>query len=200
MKWIVVGLGNPGSEYEETRHNAGRDIVSGFVKKEGLGPWESVPKKKPIATVAKGKVGKHEALFVLPDLFMNNSGKVVAGYVKSKAAAKNLLVVQDDLDLPLGTVKLAYGRGSGGHKGVESIMRAVKTKEFVRLRIGVSPHTASGKIKKPDGEKAVIDFVLGSWKPKEEESLKKIEKRAREAIETVMTEGLDRAMNVVNSQ
>jgi PTH1 family peptidyl-tRNA hydrolase len=79
MKWIVVGLGNPGSEYEETRHNAGRDIVSGFVKKEGLGPWESVPKKKPIATVAKGKVGKHEALFVLPDLFMNNSGKVVVG-------------------------------------------------------------------------------------------------------------------------
>jgi peptidyl-tRNA hydrolase, PTH1 family len=200
MKFIVVGLGNPGKEYEDTRHNAGRDILLSYAKKAGFDDWESVPKKKPVATIAKGKVGKHDVTLVLPDLFMNNSGKVVAQYVKSKSAAKNLIVVQDELDMPLGKQKLMWNRGSGGHKGVESIMRAVKTKEFVRLRVGVSPHTAGGKIKKPEGEKEVIAFVLGHWKPKEESELNKIEKNAREAIELVITEGLDRAMNVVNSQ
>jgi len=200
MKYVVVGLGNPGKEYEDTRHNAGRDILLSYAKKAGYSAWESVPKKKPIATLAKGKVGKHEVALVLPDLFMNNSGKVVAQYVKSKSAAKNLIVVQDDLDMPLGSQKLTFNRGSGGHRGIESIMRAVKTKEFIRLRIGVSPHTASGKLKKPEGEKAVIAFILGHWKPKEEDALKKIEKNAREAIEFVIAEGLDAAMNEVNSR
>jgi len=200
MKWTIVGLGNPGKEYEDTRHNAGRDILLSYAKKAGFDDWESVPKKKPVATIAKGKVGKHEVTLVLPDLFMNNSGKVVAGYVKSKSAAKNLIVVQDDLDMPLGSQKLAFNRGSGGHKGVESIMRAVKTKEFIRLRVGVSPHTPSGKLKKPEGEKEVIAFVLGHWKPKEEDALKKIEKNAREALELIIEEGVDRAMNVVNSR
>jgi PTH1 family peptidyl-tRNA hydrolase len=200
MKYIVVGLGNPGKEYEDTRHNAGRDILLSYAKKAEFSDWEAVPKKKPVATTAKGKVGKHEVTLVLPDLFMNNSGKVVAQYVKSKSAAKNLIVVQDDLDMPLGSQKLTWNRGSGGHKGIESIMRAVKTKEFIRLRIGVSPHTPGGKLKKPEGEKAVIAFILGHWKPKEEDALKKIEKNAREAIELVITEGVDAAMNEVNSR
>jgi peptidyl-tRNA hydrolase, PTH1 family len=200
MKFVIVGLGNPGGEYEGTRHNAGRDIVEMFVKKADLGEWEAVPKKKPIAQVAKGKLGKHEVLCVLPDLFMNNSGKVVAQFVKSKSAAKNLIVIQDDLDMPLGSQKLMFNRGSGGHRGIESISRALKTKEFIRLKIGVSPHTAGGKLKKPQGEKEVIAFILGHWKPKEEDALKKIEKNAKDALELVMDEGLDVAMNQVNTR
>ena len=78
------------------------------------------------------------ATLVLPETFVNLSGKAVSAFIKSPKAAKNLLVVHDDLDLPLGTVKLVFGRGSGGHKGVESIMRAVKTKDFARIRIGIS--------------------------------------------------------------
>jgi PTH1 family peptidyl-tRNA hydrolase len=129
---------------------------------------------------------------------MNNSGRAVSKIIKSKKAAQNLIVVHDDLDLPIGILKISYNKGVGGHRGLDSVVKAVKTKEFTRIRIGISPTTPKGKIKKPQGEKAVIDFILGKFKPTELEIMKKTFKKSSEAIQTIITDGRDRAMNMFN--
>jgi peptidyl-tRNA hydrolase, PTH1 family len=174
--FYIVGLGNPGEEYINSRHNTGRMAVEFFAKKNN---------NKNVKTV-------------LPDTFMNHSGKAVAKFIKSKKAAQNLIVVHDDIDLPLGTMKISYNKGTAGHRGLDSIVKAVKTKEFVRIRIGISTATPKGKIKKPQGEKAVIDFILGKFKPAEMEIIKKTLKKSSQAIHTIITDGRDRAMNMFN--
>ena len=176
--FYIIGLGNPGEEYKETRHNVGRLAVDFFVAKTDL------PIKKFFMIESKE--------------FMNNSGKAVVKFIKNKKIAQNLIVVHDDIDLPLGTLKISYNKGVGGHRGLDSVVKAVKTKEFTRIRIGVAPTTPGGKIKKPSGEKAVIDFILGKFKPKETEILKKIFKKVSEAINTIIEEGRDKAMNRFN--
>jgi PTH1 family peptidyl-tRNA hydrolase len=196
MTWIIVGLGNPGEEYDGTRHNTGRMAVEFFAKKHEFVPWKE--DKKVNARVSRGAIGKNLVVLVNPDTFMNKSGTAVAHFVKSLKAAERMIVVYDDLDLPVGTIKLSFNRGSGGHKGIESIERAVKTRKFARVRVGVSPATPSGKIKKPDGEKAVLDFILGHFKPGEMETLKAVFKKVAEAIDTTVSEGREIAMNRFN--
>jgi PTH1 family peptidyl-tRNA hydrolase len=196
MAWVIVGLGNPGEEYDATRHNTGRMALDYFAKQMKFDAWREDKKVK--SHVASGLLGKTATVLVAPDTFMNKSGDAVAKFVKSQKAAERMVVVYDDLDLPLGTIKLSFNRGSGGHKGVESIMRAVKTKKFTRVRVGVSPATPSGKLKKPQGEKDVVDFILTKFKPSEVEELKKVFKRVRDALVATVTEGPERAMNSFN--
>ena len=197
MAWVIVGLGNPGEEYESTRHNTGRMAVDFLAREAGFREFREDAKSK--AHIASGMIGKTAVALVLPDTFMNKSGSALTKLVKSAKAAERMIVAYDDLDLPLGTLKLSYDRGSGGHKGLESIMRAVKTKKFTRIRIGVSPATPGGKIKKPDGEKAVLDFILTKFKHAELEELKKTFKKAVEAMQMIVVEGRERAMNQFNS-
>lgn len=196
MTWTLVGLGNPGEGYTDTRHNTGRMAIEFAAKKSGAGEWKENRATK--STIAKAIIDKSTVVLVLPDTFMNKSGSAVVKYIKSAKAAEYMVVVYDDLDLPLGTIKLSYNRGSGGHKGVESIMRAVKTKKFTRIRIGVSRATPGGKLKKPVGEDEVIDFILARWKPAEMVELRKVFKKVTEALETIVTEGPERAMNRFN--
>ncbi|MBI2047897.1 MAG: aminoacyl-tRNA hydrolase [Parcubacteria group bacterium] len=195
MSYIIVGLGNPGEEYKNTRHNSGRNAVLYFWKKQNFPEWEK--NKKLNALVSEGKIKKEKVMLVLPETFMNKSGTSVAPLVKNKKQAERLVVVHDDLDLPLGSLKIVFNRGSGGHKGVESVKRAVKTEGFVRVRIGVSPATAKGKAKKPDN-KYVNDFIVDDFRPKELELIKKIIKRVADILETVAAEGKERAMNTFN--
>lgn len=196
MAWIIAGLGNPGEEYEDTRHNTGRLAVESFSKTQKFNEWkENVPAK---ALVSKGAVGKTLAALVLPNAFMNKSGSSVSKFVKGAKAAERLVVVCDDLDLPLGSFKISFDRGSGGHKGIESIMRALKTKKFYRVRIGISPSTVSGAIRKPSGEKVVLNFILDHWKPHEIATLKAVFKKTSLALETLVAEGAARAMNRFN--
>jgi PTH1 family peptidyl-tRNA hydrolase len=196
MAWVIVGLGNPGAEYERTRHNAGRLALEFFAKKNDASDWKV--DKKSQSTTTGVRVGKNMLALVLPDTYMNKSGTAVAKFVKSVKAAEHLVVVQDELDMPLGTFKLSFDRGSGGHKGIESIMRAVKTKRFTRIRVGVSPSTATGKVKKPQGEEKVADFILARFKDHEIDDLKKVFKKISEAIECIVTEGPTIAMNRFN--
>src|SRR5581483_735293 len=125
MTWIIVGLGNQGEEYANTRHNTGRMALEYFVKAKNFSDWKEDAKAK--AQISRGAIGKMLAVLIAPDTFMNKSGNSVLKFVKSIKAAERMIVVYDDLDLPIGKIKLSYDRGSGGHKGVESIMRAVKT-------------------------------------------------------------------------
>lgn len=198
MALVIVGLGNPGKEYEKTRHNAGRSAVELIAKQEGFD--EFVFNKTSNALVAKGVVGSEKATLVLPETMMNLSGKAVAAFVKTPKAAKNLLVIHDDLDLPLGTVKMVFGRGSGGHKGVESIMRATKTKEFARIRIGISAAGKKNQAKKVVGEEKVIKMVIGKWKPTEEVLVKKVLKKVVEAARIFATEDIEAAMLFANTR
>jgi len=197
MAWVIVGLGNPGDKYDSTRHNAGRMAVEYFAKAKNLNGWHEDKKSKSMT--AGGMVGKTAVAVVLPDTFMNKSGSAVVKFVKSAKAAERLVVVYDDLDLPLGKFKLSFDRGSGGHKGLESIMRTLKTKKFVRVRIGVSPSTASGALRKPEGEKVILNFILTKFRVHELEELKRVMKRVADALEVAVIEGREKAMNVFNT-
>lgn len=170
----IVGLGNPGEEYELTRHNTGRLALADF---------------------AKNAISNTKLIF--PDTFMNKSGLALKPIITSKNKAKNLIVVHDDLDLPLGRFKIVFGRDSAGHKGVESVIKNIKTKDFIRIRVGTSPTTPGGKIKKPPAEK-VINHIIGKFKPKELLVIKKLSKKITSAIEVIIKEGLQKAMSLYN--
>lgn len=174
--WVLAGLGNPGKEYIGTRHNVGRDFL--------LALEDTVPKKVKTIT---------------PDVYMNNSGGPLKKLIPSKKAAEKLIVLHDELDLPLGKVKISYGASAGGHKGVKSVIQALKTQDFVRVRIGISPSTPSGKLKRPEAEK-IVDFVLGKFRPAEQEKLKKARKVVLEAIEIIVKDGPQAAMMEIHSR
>src|SRR3989338_8324885 len=196
MAWVIVGLGNPGEEYQRTRHNCGRIAVEFFAETMKFTGFRTDKTKK--TTMASAMVGKSAVALVLPDTFMNKSGSAVRKYVKSQKAAERLIVVYDDLDLPLGKMKISFDRSSGGHKGIESVQRAVKTQKFIRVRIGVSPSTASGALRKPEGKKVVNNFILTKFGAHELATLKPVFKRVADALEKIVREGRERAMNRFN--
>ena len=196
MKWIIVGLGNPGSEYTYTRHNAGRIVLDAFRRAHDLPEWEN--KKIYKALLSKGDVLGKELLLLEPETYMNDSGKSLVSLVKSKKQAEQLVVIHDDIDLPLGTWKISFDRGSGGQKGVESIMALLKTKAFIRLRVGVLQKTPAGKPKKPKGGEAVHKFILGIFKDEEMTELKKVSKEIVGGIDALLSDGLQSAMNQFN--
>ncbi|MCK6462389.1 MAG: aminoacyl-tRNA hydrolase [Candidatus Pacebacteria bacterium] len=193
--YYIVGLGNPGEEYEQTRHNAGRMTLLDFIKKEGIDEPEFDKKLK--ALVFEGKIGKEKIMIILPETFMNKSGESIRPLTPSAKKTENLVVLHDDIDLPLGKFKISFGKSSAGHKGVESVIKAVKTKDFVRIRIGVSVATPSGKIKKPSGDK-FLDYIVGKFKPAELSIIKKVSKEISLALETIVKEGREKAMSEFN--
>ncbi len=198
MAHVIIGLGNPEASYAKTRHNAGRMVVELLAKKEAFP--EFVFRKASHAFVSEAILEGEKTTLVLPEVAMNLSGNTARSFIKSVKGAQKLLVVRDDLDLPLGTIKMTgYGRGAGGHKGVESIMRALKTKDFVQMKIGISNATPKGTLKKPNTEEKVIAHVLGVFSPKEEEILKTTLARAALAARAFVTEGLEKSMQLANT-
>jgi PTH1 family peptidyl-tRNA hydrolase len=195
MAYIFVGLGNPGEEYKNTRHNTGRMILE-WIGNSLDAEWKV--DKKLSATTAKIKLGKSPVTIVLPDTFMNNSGKSIKPLITSVKSAEKMVVVYDDLDLPFGVSKISFNKSSGGHKGLESIIKLIKTEKFARVRVGISPKTPSGKIKKPSGEDAVTKVILGEFKDEEVKELKKLSKRVSEALEVLVSGGLEKAMTSFN--
>lgn len=185
--YIIVGLGNPGEEYNDTRHNTGRIILSAVARALDFSEW--VADKKMRVLVVDGKIVKEKVRFLLPETFMNKSGQSVLPLITNPKKAEQLVVIYDDLDLPVGRFKISFNRSSGGHKGVESIIRAVKTEAFVRIRVGISPKTPTGKMKKPTGDAVVGDFILGKFKDAEMAEIKKVAKRVGEAIAMIVSGG-----------
>jgi len=181
--FYVIGLGNPGEEYENTRHNAGRLAVEAFCEKNKFNGFSEDKKNNTLKT--EGGVGKKKVICLLPETFMNKSGSALKKIITSKKKAEKIILVHDDVDLALGKIKISFGKGSAGHKGVESIMRAIKTKDFWRVRMGISPATPKGKLKKPKGEK-MLDFLTKKFKPSEMAVLKKTIKKVVEEIERII--------------
>ncbi len=202
---LIVGLGNPGEEYRNTRHNAGRIILEKIAKANDFSDWKDDMKLKSFRS--KGEINGEKFDFLLPNTFMNNSGNAVCGIIDDKKKLKNLVVVYDDMDLPVGSIKISYNRSSGGHNGLESIIKRLKSQEFVRIRVGVCPTTPTGKMKKPassakqggpKGDDAVIKFLLGTFKEDELKAVKNLSKKITEIIVMISAEGKDKAMTLFN--
>lgn len=196
MPYIIVGLGNPGEEYVSTRHNTGRMVLEAVNKEFGGEDFEF--DKKINALVAEGKIGKEKVTFVEPETFMNNSGKALTSLVKNTKAAEKLIVIYDDFNLPLGRIKISFDRSSGGHNGLESIIKSLKTTAFVRIRMGVSPTNAKGEAKVPHGDEKIEKFILGKYKDEEIKILNKSIKKAVEAVGVIVQEGKEKGMSLYN--
>ncbi|MBI3458862.1 aminoacyl-tRNA hydrolase [Candidatus Azambacteria bacterium] len=185
---LIVGLGNPEEKYEKTRHNTGREIVLALVDDLGAESTINQVEKNHLVSQAKG-LG---LTIMTPQTYMNDSGKAVGAFLKnSKIKPAQILVVHDDIDLAFGKAKISYAKNSAGHKGVESIIKVLKTNEFWRLRIGIS----SGK-KKIDA----LKIVLKKWQPEELKIFKKLVKKSVETIKIAAMEGPEKAMSEFNSK
>ena len=188
---LVVGLGNPGKEYAGTRHNAGRDAVGLFAKRAGL-VFET--KRELFADVASGAHTGKRIILAQPGVFMNQSGKSVSALQNFfRINTKDTIITQDDMDLPLGTIKIVFGRGSGGHKGVESVFRALRSRDIVRIRIG-----SMGQRGQKPGNRELADVVLKPLTPAEKTTFAKGVRKAADSLETIIAEGYEKAMNKYN--
>jgi PTH1 family peptidyl-tRNA hydrolase len=187
MKFLIAGLGNTGTEYAHTRHNIGFDVVNAFVQKH-KGHFAA----ERLAYVAGIKWKGKNFVCICPATFMNLSGKAVKYWMdKEKISLNNLLVIVDDVALPLNKLRLRPGGSDAGHNGLKSIQEILNTTDYPKLRFGIGNDY-------PKGLQA--DFVLGKWKKEEEPLVKlKIEK-AVEVIESFAVQGIAAAMNQVNNQ
>jgi peptidyl-tRNA hydrolase, PTH1 family len=191
-RWVIVGLGNPGPAYAHNRHNVGYWTVNRLARLHGV-----QLKTRRLAALGEGRIGDDEVLLVKPRTYVNASGQAVsAGLRHVKVPPEHLVVVYDDLDLPAGGLRLKAGGGHGGHNGLRSIAGAIGSTDFPRLRIGIGrPHI--------DGEptwdpKYVAPWVLGDPHPEDAKVLQDAVSRAAECVETVITEGVEPAMNRYN--
>jgi PTH1 family peptidyl-tRNA hydrolase len=185
---IVVGLGNPGIDYDHTRHNVGFDVLDELAKLEGISfrrSWR-IP-----AQVAWIQLAEHKVMLIKPMTFMNRSGKAVKKALKRmKARPEDVLVVYDDVDMTTGKIRLRTRGGSGGHNGVRSIVGVLRTEDFPRLRVGVGP--------RPEG-KDLIKYVLSKWPEEVEERIGIVCARSAESIRYSIEFGIDQGMNKYNS-
>lgn len=180
---LVIGLGNPGAKYKNTRHNVGREVLMGWQKKSGFAEFEF--DKKFNSLVSKNK----KAVLLLPETMMNKSGNAVAPMARFfKIRPKDIFIIHDDADIELGRTKLSFGKHSAGHKGVESVRRALGTWDFWRLRVGVQ------KKKRVDAMK----LVLQKFRPDEEKQVKKVQKKIFEGLDILLNEGPEKAINFLN--
>lgn len=185
--FALVGLGNPGKKYETTRHNVGRMVVEAFSD-----DWQKDSGVKGMKV--RMDFNGEDIVLVLPETFMNKSGESVRALVPGRVPAEQLVVVYDDLAVPFGEVKVSYGKGAGGHNGIQNIIDQVGTKEFVRVRVGIAPTGMLGKFFKGSN----TDFVLKKFSVGERGKIPEILSRARKAIESIIANGREKTMNQFN--
>ncbi|MBI2858856.1 MAG: aminoacyl-tRNA hydrolase [Chloroflexi bacterium] len=188
---LIVGLGNPGKEYALSRHNIGFRCINHFSRKYGI----DMSRKKAKATVGNGAVDGQKVLLAKPRTFMNLSGESVVQLLQQNGLESgDLVVVYDDMDLPLGKVRIRPSGGSGGHKGMESIIRLTGTLDFTRIRVGIGRPGGSGQAA------GAMDHVLGQFFMDEEKAVDKAIERVCQALRILIVDGLDRAMNEFNKE
>ncbi len=185
MKYLVVGLGNMGADYDNTRHNIGFDVVD-YLAKE----FEVKFKNDQLGDIAEFRHKGRTIILLKPSTFMNLSGKSVRYWLQKKKVQKeNLFVIVDDLNLPLGKQRLRAKGKDGGHNGLKSINQMLGSNDYARLRIGIGNEFSKGR---------QVDYVLGEWSSEEKEQLPEIIKFATEAVKKFATIGIERTMNFFN--
>ena len=215
---LIVGLGNPGEKYQKTRHNIGFGTIDNLqLTIDDFSNWKLDKKSRSLITSGRISIAdgqKSKVVLAKPQTFMNNSGQAVKkiiknlkledelrdGETKRKKMAKpsshieNLIIIHDDIDLPLGKIRIVKNRGAAGHKGVESIIRELRTKNFIRFRIGIKQNEKL----KAQNEKQLEKFVLEKFTKKEGGFVKEVVEKTVEAIEFSLKEDLEKAMSKFN--
>jgi peptidyl-tRNA hydrolase, PTH1 family len=186
--YLIAGLGNPGREYKQTRHNIGFMVAEQLSSDLSI----SMGKVQSRAIIGMGRALDSKIIIAKPQTYMNRSGEAVKGLIKFyKIPLENLIVIHDDLDIPFGTIRIRKQGGPGGQKGVKSIIDHMGTQEFNRLRMGID---------RPPGRMDAADYVLQRFSRNEEEQLEPLVKQASKAVQTIISRGMDQAMNEYNGQ
>lgn len=181
--WVIVGLGNPGPAYAETRHNIGFMVTEVIATR-----WNIALESRPDARIGRGRVADRPAILVQPQTFMNRSGEVVASLEPD--TERGVIAVYDDLDLPTGSLRVRARGGSGGHRGVASLVQQLGS-DFTRVRVGIG---------RPPVATSVSDYVLGLPTESEARALRTAAAAAADAIECIVADGVTAAMNRFNGQ
>ena len=185
--WLIVGLGNPGEEYANTYHNVGFRVLERIAAGQGVRIKERCG---PALISGKVVLGGQQAALVAPQTFMNNSGSALPPvFERFEAAAGNMIVVYDDIALPLGKLRVRQKGSAGGHNGIKSIISTLGSDEFLRVRVGIQPERETGDVR---------DFVLSRVGKADRMLLDQTEEIAIKAVETLIAEGIDRAMAEYN--
>jgi PTH1 family peptidyl-tRNA hydrolase len=184
---VIVGLGNPGGSYARSRHNVGFWVVDRLAEHHRL----RFSRREYKSQVAEGRVGEERVMLMKPQTYMNLSGEALQRARRAlRLEPERFLVVYDDLDLSVGRLRVARSGGAGGHHGVESIIEALGSKEFSRIRVGIG---------RPGSREANVDYLLDSLSPEEASTLSESVARAADAAEVVVREGIAAAMNRFNA-
>jgi PTH1 family peptidyl-tRNA hydrolase len=185
---IIVGLGNPGRKYDRTRHNAGFMAID--ILADSLGA--DITQEKLHALLGRVRIGSVEAIIAKPQTFMNESGRAVGAILRDTyATVSDLIVIHDELDLPVGAVRVKVGGGHGGHNGLRSIIEHLGSSDFIRIRVGIG---------RPLPGVDSADYVLSPFLREELQSASAAVVRAAEAVSVILTEGPQVAMNIVNQK
>lgn len=186
MKYLIVGLGNIGTEYHHTRHNIGFDVADAFAAKHG-----AAFRSDRLADVAEVKWKGRIFIVIKPTTYMNLSGRAVKYWMdKEKVPLENVLVIMDELALPLDVIRLRPGGSDAGHNGLKSIQESIGTNQYPRLRFGIGSDFPKGR---------QVDYVLGKWSAKEEPVVLQKTDKCTEVIESFASIGLQRSMNNYNN-
>ncbi|MFA5878344.1 MAG: aminoacyl-tRNA hydrolase [Candidatus Staskawiczbacteria bacterium] len=186
---IIIGLGNPGEKFKNTRHNFGFMAVDAFAEKNNFPDFAL--SKKYSSFISEGILAGEKILLAKPQTFMNESGKATKKIISNtEQQPEDIIVIHDDIDLALGTIKISKNRGSAGHKGVESIITNLGKENFIRIRMGILP----GSMKPKNPEK----FVIGNFKKEEDELKDKAVEIVARALTLLINEGAEKAMNEFN--
>ena len=187
VSWLVVGLGNPGAKYENTRHNVGFMTADALADRNG----EPIRRVKYHALTSEAVIGGQSVLLMKPTTFMNLSGQAVSEAARFyKIPADHVLIVSDDVDLPLGKLRIRKSGSAGGHNGLKHIIQLLGTDQFPRLKIGVGG--------KPHPDYNMADWVLGQFQGEDKKTIDDAVARAADAVECLLADGIDRAMNQYN--
>jgi peptidyl-tRNA hydrolase, PTH1 family len=184
--YIIAGLGNPGSKYENTRHNMGFKVIDRLAEEFGI----SVNRAKFKGLIGEGRIGNEKVILLKPQTYMNLSGQSVREIVDYyKVPDENLIVIYDDFDLPIGSIRIRKSGGPGTHNGMKSVVGELNSRRFPRVRIGIGSSDGS-----------TIDFVIGKVSKSEQQILAETAKATSDAVADIIRIGIDNAMNVHNTR
>jgi PTH1 family peptidyl-tRNA hydrolase len=190
---LIAGLGNPGKNYAHNRHNLGFQCINYIAKKYAI----AVKQIQCQSKTGKGRIAGTDVILAKPRTYVNNSGNAIASLMqKHRIPIQDIVIIYDDMDLPVGKIRIRPGGNPGGHKGIKSIISSLGSRDFCRIKIGIGRPVADeyNKIEESD----IVDYVLSNFSAEEQEKIDDAFQKAAEAVECIITDGVTAAMNKFN--